>query len=590
MGKPKREKKTKAPLSASATGIIKPKAKRKARGGLRRGQAYNLLKALGGRFAADTALGLNFGTFTFPTAQRLGFLDRALDSDTKTLAKDSLFGGRYRSTWGEQDELFSTASTRFFVQGLLNSLPRDQIADDVWQRWTTMVDLISALRIPTAYSGFSTATLVMQHPTAVGEGYFSPLASTESHGGYDSERVKYIGRAIQVAQTASLGAVDQLRAAMRAAIEFSLNYFTAPVTASNVKPFSTKSMVASGDESLQDQLVSRERIKDIYVQLGGSLRDLPQTSPQPTTETPEQSWDRPWQQSLTITTDEPFPVAPPSPRRSRKAKTSVPDVVPTAVPVGTSGTSPSPVNPFALPSTSPSPSGGPLSPSLSTPFAGPVFSLTPLPGFSAFSFASSPSLSPFSGVSLFASPVVALASTLASDVVQGMTQAVQSVVDATPSAPPIEEWDSPARNPADPVEDRLFDDLDFGDGMWDRLGESEPLGDSSWFMEGFGPMPSAPPMDEEIESDEDWLNEMMNDESYLSSDMFSSLDMPETLSTQELLDQLPSVPSNAFGMQDGMELTDGMFPAVPTGVPGASMGELGADAAGGEELLAVLLV
>lgn len=121
-----------------------------------------------------------------------------------------------------------------------------------------------------------------------------------------------------------------------------------------------------------------------------------------------------------------------------------------------------------------------------------------------------------------------------------MTQAVQSVVDATPSAPPIEEWDFPARNLADPVEDRVFDDLDFGDGMWDGLGESEPLGDSSWFMDGFGPM--------------------------------------------------PSVPSNAFGMQDGMELTDGMFPAVPTGVPGASMGEVGADAAGGEELLAVLLV
>ncbi|RYG85916.1 MAG: hypothetical protein EON59_11190, partial [Alphaproteobacteria bacterium] len=145
--------------------IVKPTPKRKAKGGLRRGEAYNLLKALGGRFAVDTALGLNLGTFTFPTDQRLGFLDRAIDSDTKTLAKDSLFGGRYRSTWGEQDELFSTASTRFFVQGLLNSLPRDQIADDVWQRWTTMVDLISALRIPTNYSGFSTATLVMQHPT-----------------------------------------------------------------------------------------------------------------------------------------------------------------------------------------------------------------------------------------------------------------------------------------------------------------------------------------------------------------------------------------------------------------------------------------
>ncbi|QDX26456.1 hypothetical protein FPZ54_10760 [Sphingomonas suaedae] len=117
--------------------IAKPKPKGKAKGGLRRGEAYSLLKSLGGRFAADTTPGLNLGTFTFPTHQRLNFLDRALDSEAQTLAKNDLFGWRYRSSWGEQDELFSTASTRFFVQGLLNSLPRGQIADDVWQRWTT---------------------------------------------------------------------------------------------------------------------------------------------------------------------------------------------------------------------------------------------------------------------------------------------------------------------------------------------------------------------------------------------------------------------------------------------------------------------
>ncbi len=65
---------------------------------------------------------------------------------------------------------------------------------------------------------------------------------------------------------------------------------------------------------LQEQLASRERLKAIYIELGGQLRDLP------VKENDEESWARKWQSGLTITKENPFPVAPPSPLRSMKQK------------------------------------------------------------------------------------------------------------------------------------------------------------------------------------------------------------------------------------------------------------------------------
>jgi hypothetical protein len=96
------------------------------------------------------------------------------------------------------------------------------------------------------------------------------------------------------------------RAACRAAIEFTLNYFTAPATASNVLGFSRRAGVDVQDVELQEQVGGRERMKEIYVELGGVLR------PAALGETPEQAMARVW----------PGPPAdnlliemPPSPRR-----------------------------------------------------------------------------------------------------------------------------------------------------------------------------------------------------------------------------------------------------------------------------------
>lgn len=445
-----------------------------------RGMAYTLIKQVGAGFGTDATQSVTLPDYITPEALKALFLDKAVDEATGKLVKQDAFDSRYRGAMKKQDELFSTASTRNFVDGLLGASTRSQIADDVWARWTEMVDLISALRIPTKYSGFSTSAGVMQHPTGLGEGYFSALKVDGPHGRYDSERVKYIGRALEISIAAgeSLGA--RFFAAVRAALEFSLNYFTAPVTASNVKPFSTKSAVAQDDPSMQDQLESRERIKEIYVKFGGNLRNLSSG----VTETPEESWDRPWQQNIAITKEEPFPIAPPSPRRSRKAKSDASSVA-TTTPVAADGAPlaspfPAPVSVPALviPQLVAQGSGSLVSPGTSSIFASPPPSLAdPAPG-NPFA------VPPLSGTS------VALSSslpTLADDVVQGIAKALSSfLVSAPDQSLPIDEivsqWMAiPEGVPLnDPLEDLFSGELrDFARGPEEEEEEdiSEYLGD-----------------------------------------------------------------------------------------------------------------
>ena len=97
---------------------------------------------------------------------------------------------------------------------------------------------------------------------------------------------------------------------MKASIEFTLNYFTAPITADNVFKYSRR----SGPFTVSDQLqiAERERLKGLYETLGGTLR-----APSVKSESAAASRKRPW--GLGLKSIEPsggFPQAPPSPRRT----------------------------------------------------------------------------------------------------------------------------------------------------------------------------------------------------------------------------------------------------------------------------------
>ena len=126
------------------------------------------------------------------------------------------------------------------------------------------------------------------------------------HSRRDAERKKYVLDAMQKAVDAKGELADILRAGLKAGIEFTLNYFTAPITASNVFSFSKKKNAKASDKEVKEQLEGRERMKKRYVELGGNLELLA------TPETAEESRGRKWRGPPA---DNVFVVRDPSPER-----------------------------------------------------------------------------------------------------------------------------------------------------------------------------------------------------------------------------------------------------------------------------------
>ena len=147
----------------------------------------------------------------------------------------------------------------------------------------------------------------MQHPANRENSVFAdPRATAAVHSARDTQRKKYVLDATQREVEAGSDLQAIARAACKAAIEFTLNYFTAPITAKNVLPFSRRANVDLQDAELQEQVAARDRMKDIYIELGGELR------PAIAGETPAQALEREWDGPPP---DNVFVVAPPSPRR-----------------------------------------------------------------------------------------------------------------------------------------------------------------------------------------------------------------------------------------------------------------------------------
>ncbi|AJD51614.1 hypothetical protein SAMN02744133_12025 [Thalassospira xiamenensis M-5 = DSM 17429] len=216
----------------------------------------------------------------------------------------------FRAAEKNQDELFSTALTRNIVKGFkLTDMAKD------WDAFKLLVDLMSSVRISTSHSGYSLKTEVMQHPTRTGSGLFGdPHDTASNHALMDARRRAYVTHAMQDAIDANLSRMEIAKIGVRAAIEYTLNHFTAPVTADDVYPHSRlKKVMNLGKDSskAKEQLRSREQMKDQYEKLGGSLRlAIP-------TETPAQSLTRPWRRDNTtpLQGDDTL-VEPPSPRRA----------------------------------------------------------------------------------------------------------------------------------------------------------------------------------------------------------------------------------------------------------------------------------
>ena len=107
---------------------------------------------------------------------------------------------------------------------------------------------------------------------------FAERATASAHAEVDRARKEHAVRAMEQASADPLSDAEAIvRAGLMAAIEFSLNEFIAPVTATNVHPFSRLSTkpASASDPEMRAQLQARDQMKQLYESLGGTLRPAP---------------------------------------------------------------------------------------------------------------------------------------------------------------------------------------------------------------------------------------------------------------------------------------------------------------------------
>ena len=191
---------------------------------------------------------------------------------------DATFNRVWRDLLPAHDELFSTSLARETLKGFLSVRPSATLSSDEHAGLTRLMNLVSDARIPTRFAGYSTADRVVQHPTGETGGLFAERATASAHAEVDRARKEHAVRAMeQAAVDPQSDAEAIVRAGLMAAIEFSLNEFIAPVTASNVHPFSRLSArpASVSDPEMRAQLQARDLMKQLYVKLGGTLRPAP---------------------------------------------------------------------------------------------------------------------------------------------------------------------------------------------------------------------------------------------------------------------------------------------------------------------------
>jgi hypothetical protein len=246
---------------------------------------------------ADTAFGPR--TSAFPTFM----------AGPWELKADEKINRAFRGVWRGMDELFSTALMREMVKGIVEGEPP---TPEQHKHLCDLIDLASTARMSTHFSGFATEGRKMQHPANREKAIFAdPYETASLHSEMDTARREYVQRKMAAVKKKGGDAEDIIKAGVRAAIEFTLNYFTAPITAENVFKYSRRgaggNSIFSKDDQLQ--LAEREKLKRLYESIGGTLR-------KGTEEDPLQSQKQAWGENLSsIDGSGGFADAPPSPRR-----------------------------------------------------------------------------------------------------------------------------------------------------------------------------------------------------------------------------------------------------------------------------------
>lgn len=184
------------------------------------------------------------------------------------------FGQAWRGIQEGQDELVSTSSVRSLMRGVRAG---GGLGPAKLTELTQTFEQLSRVRFPTRWTGYATTgtttTDTMQHPTSPGQGLFAdPKGKALSrHQFLDLGRRAAVADAMEAEAAGPAHSAESIAVAgLRRAVEFDLNEFAAPATASGVVPLSRPGRTpAQLRAESENQTSSREDLKAIHVRLGG---------------------------------------------------------------------------------------------------------------------------------------------------------------------------------------------------------------------------------------------------------------------------------------------------------------------------------
>lgn len=269
--------KARAPTAVKATpkpnaNPLKPKKPKAGKTGLSHKKLNADFRKAGKEIAALAAE----KTFVFDvpqtSAHKANVFDRSLKKCVAGELKAKQFNDAYRSTWPGQDELVSTSTVRELVFGILEEHKKTAFSKVRIGEIDKIVDAASRVRLPTQMIGYAFSdTEVMQHPTSPGTGYYALDETASLHSWHDTKRKGEVLDAVRAElKNPNRTADSVMKAAVRAAIAYTLNEMAAPITASDVKPYSKKKTNRDDDPNLIESLQKRETMKAVFVKLGGA--------------------------------------------------------------------------------------------------------------------------------------------------------------------------------------------------------------------------------------------------------------------------------------------------------------------------------
>ncbi|MGY2490460.1 hypothetical protein [Cupriavidus sp. CP313] len=234
------------------------------------------LRAVGSAIAKRTQEPPNVFSVVNPTGHSDARLDKVVDRILLHGDFDD-FETKYRRVFDKQDELVSTSSVRELLAGVIEEHKKNPLSSGRMKQVRDIFRQISRVRIATIHSGLATKKRRMQHPTSRPKAHFAdPYDTMSEHAALDIERKSEVTTAMENAlKDPKVDAYTVALAGLQRGMAYTLNDFTAPITAQDVRPYALRG--GAPMSVLHAQANARESIKDTFADIGGDQEPGTQT-------------------------------------------------------------------------------------------------------------------------------------------------------------------------------------------------------------------------------------------------------------------------------------------------------------------------